>query len=53
MSTGYLTMAFDITKPDEVKPVGTFSSPSNGKTLNCFGLPMVNKDKLKTYLKKT
>lgn len=35
-------MAFDASKPNDNTPIGTFSAPSNGKTLDCLNLAKVS-----------
>ncbi|XP_046453190.1 putative ferric-chelate reductase 1 [Daphnia pulex] len=32
---GYMTMAFDASKPDDAGPVGTFGMPTDGQILSC------------------
>lgn len=32
---GYMTMAFDASKPDDAGPIGTFDMPTDGQVLSC------------------
>ncbi|KZS13176.1 putative Secreted protein [Daphnia magna] len=34
---GYMTMAFDASKPDDAGPIGTFGMPTDGQLLSCPG----------------
>lgn len=34
---GFMTMAFDASKPDDAGPIGVFEMPSDGQLLNCPG----------------